>query len=89
MQMQGSDTSKIANLPERAVVLPVIPGYRVERRLGLGGMATVYLAVQESLDREVAIKVMRPSRQLDEKQSLRFEHEARIIAKLQHPGIMV
>lgn len=89
MRMQGSDTSKIANLPDRAVVLPVIPGYRIERRLGLGGMATVYLAVQESLDREVAIKVMRPSRQLDEKQSLRFEHEARIIAKLQHPGIMV
>ena len=52
-------------------------------------MATVYLAVQESLDREVAIKVMRPARQLDEEQTIRFEHEARIIAKLEHPGIVV
>ena len=87
--MQVSESSTISNLPERPVVLPVIPGYRVERRLGLGGMATVYLAVQESLDREVAIKVMRPSRQLDEAQTRRFEHEARIIAKLQHPSIVV
>ena len=68
---------------------PVIPGYRIVRKLGLGGMATVYLAVQESLDREVAIKVMRPTVQLDEEQSVRFEHEARIIARLEHPGIMV
>ena len=56
--------------------LPRIAGYRLVRRLGLGGMATVYLAVQESLDREVAIKVMRPTRQLDEEQTVRFEHEA-------------
>ena len=69
--------------------LPRIAGYRLVRRLGLGGMATVYLAVQESLDREVAIKVMRPARQLDEEQTIRFEHEARIIAKLEHPGIVV
>ena len=68
---------------------PRIAGYRIMRRLGLGGMAMVYLAVQESLDREVAIKVMRPARQLDEAQSVRFEHEARIIAKLEHPGIVV
>ncbi|MEO7014604.1 MAG: bifunctional serine/threonine-protein kinase/formylglycine-generating enzyme family protein [Dokdonella sp.] len=87
--MQVSESSTISNLPEASVPLPVIPGYRVERRLGLGGMATVYLALQESLDREVAIKVMRPSRQLDEIQTQRFEHEARIIAKLQHPNIVV
>lgn len=87
--MQASDIHPISTLPERPVVLPIIPGYRVERRLGLGGMATVYLAVQESLDREVAIKVMQRSRQLDERQTQRFEHEARIIAKLQHPSIVV
>jgi serine/threonine-protein kinase PpkA len=87
--MQASDNDQSSDLPERPVEDPVIPGYRVERKLGLGGMATVYLAVQESLDREVAIKVMRPSRQLDEAQTQRFEHEARIIAKLQHPSIVV
>ncbi len=74
---------------ESEPALPRIAGYRVLRRLGLGGMATVYLAVQESLDREVAIKVMRPSRHLDREQSTRFEHEARIIARLEHPAIVV
>jgi serine/threonine-protein kinase PpkA len=87
--MQASQNDPAFDSPERPVEDPVIPGYRVVRKLGLGGMATVYLAVQESLDREVAIKVMRPSRQLDEAQSQRFEHEARIIAKLQHPSIVV
>jgi serine/threonine-protein kinase PpkA len=87
--MQASHNEPPSDSPERPVEDPVISGYRVVRKLGLGGMATVYLAVQESLDREVAIKVMRPSRQLDEAQTQRFEHEARIIAKLQHPSIVV
>jgi hypothetical protein len=38
-----------------------IPGYRVLRTLGVGGMATVYLAEQQSLEREVALKVMSPT----------------------------
>ncbi len=79
----------LPDLVESAGDLPSISGYRIVRKLGLGGMATVYLAVQNSLDREVAIKVMRPTRQLDEEQATRFEHEARIIARLEHPGIMV
>ena len=36
-----------------------IPGYRILRPIGEGGMASVFLAVQESLDREVALKVIR------------------------------
>jgi serine/threonine-protein kinase PpkA len=68
--------------------LPTVVGYRLVRRLGQGGMAVVYLAVQESLDREVAVKVMGPSASADEAQAQRFEHEARIIAKLEHPGIV-
>jgi serine/threonine-protein kinase PpkA len=68
--------------------MPGVAGYRVVRRLGQGGMAVVYLAVQESLDREVAIKVMAPAASEDEAQAQRFEHEARIIAKLEHPGIV-
>ncbi|MBB5209508.1 bifunctional serine/threonine-protein kinase/formylglycine-generating enzyme family protein [Chiayiivirga flava] len=68
--------------------LPRVAGYRIERVLGRGGMAVVYLAVQESLDRQVAIKVMMPAGGLDEAQSQRFELEARTIAKLEHPGIV-
>ena len=38
-----------------------IPGYRILRPIGEGGMASVFLAIQESLEREVALKVMSPA----------------------------
>ena len=68
--------------------MPDIPGYRVLRRIGKGGMAQVYLGVQESLDRQVAIKVMSPEALADEVSKQRFEQEARTIAKLEHPSIV-
>ena len=68
--------------------MPDIPGYRVMRRIGKGGMSYVYLGVQESLDRQVAVKVMSPDALTDEKSKQRFEHEARTIAKLEHPCIV-
>lgn len=68
--------------------MPEIPGYRVLRRIGKGGMSQVYLGVQESLDRQVAIKVMSPEALADEVSKQRFEQEARTIAKLEHPCIV-
>ncbi|MEP7043110.1 MAG: bifunctional serine/threonine-protein kinase/formylglycine-generating enzyme family protein [Dokdonella sp.] len=65
-----------------------IPGYRIVRRLGLGGMATVYLAVQQSLSRPVAIKVLASERMPSDDVVRRFEHEARTIARLDHPNIV-
>ena len=38
-----------------------IPGYVIRREVGVGGMASVYLALQTSLDREVALKIMSPA----------------------------
>ncbi len=73
---------------EDAIGLPHIPGYRILRKLGQGGMATVWLAVQESLERQVSIKVMAREALLDEISKQRFEHEARTIAKLEHPCIV-
>lgn len=65
-----------------------IPGHRILRQLGRGGMANVYLALQESMEREVALKVMHPSlAATDRTFSERFVREARIIAKLSHPHI--
>ena len=67
-----------------------IPGYKIEKQLGKGGMAKVYLALHEGLDRHVAIKVM--SKNLDDEDdnsySERFISEARIVAKLNHVNII-
>jgi len=82
--------------------LPHIAGYDISRRLGRGGMADVYLAVQASLSRPVAIKVLavertlaeavdgqaRPPGEDFEETVARFEREARTIARLDHPHIV-
>ncbi|MEO8001501.1 MAG: protein kinase [Arenimonas sp.] len=66
-----------------------IPGYTLSRQLGHGGMAVVYLAVQNSLGREVAIKILSPASSRDNSMaSERFLHEARIAAALHHPHIV-
>ncbi|WP_395683458.1 protein kinase domain-containing protein [Dokdonella sp.] len=65
-----------------------IPGYRILRQLGRGGMATVYLATQESVEREVALKVMAPALLVDENFGERFLREARIAAKLHHRHVV-
>jgi len=61
--------------------------YRIERELGAGGMAVVYLAVDLRHDRQVALKAFRPevSARLGAE---RFLHEIRVTARLQHPGIL-
>jgi serine/threonine-protein kinase PpkA len=68
--------------------LPVIPGCKVIKKLGHGGMASVYLGVQETLGREVAIKVMIPALFMDESFAKRFVKEAKIAARLVHPNII-
>ncbi|MEM1092753.1 MAG: serine/threonine-protein kinase, partial [Pseudomonadota bacterium] len=65
-----------------------IPGYSVERELGRGGMAVVYSAVQESVERRVALKVMSRVLLVDTSFSERFMREAKIAANLYHPNIV-
>jgi serine/threonine-protein kinase PpkA len=65
-----------------------IPGYRIEKAIGVGGMASVYLAVQESLDREVALKVMSSSLADNAEFADRFLKEGRLTAKLSHPNLV-
>ncbi len=62
--------------------------YQISAVLGRGGMATVYLARQTSMDRDVAIKVMARELADDEQFIARFQHEAQVIARLQHPHIL-
>ena len=63
------------------------PGYEVDRELGQGGMATVYLALERKHDRQVAVKVLRPeiAAMLGPD---RFLREIRIAARLSHPHIV-
>lgn len=63
-----------------------IPGYRIERLIGKGGMASVYLAIQESLGRPVALKVLGDPESPEF--SKRFVNEGRIIAGLSHTNII-
>jgi serine/threonine-protein kinase len=65
-----------------------IPGYTILRPLGRGGMATVYLARQESLGREIALKVLTAGQADDPAAHERFLREARIAASLHHPHIV-
>ncbi|WP_235950313.1 Stk1 family PASTA domain-containing Ser/Thr kinase [Phycicoccus flavus] len=62
--------------------------YRVESRLADGGMATVYLGVDTRLEREVALKVMRPHLVHDDTFVSRFRREARSAASLSHPNVV-
>jgi serine/threonine protein kinase len=66
----------------------VFDGFRIERELGRGGMAVVYLARQLELNRPVALKVMRPGLALDERHVARFRREALAVARLSHPHIV-
>lgn len=65
-----------------------LPGYKILRTLGKGGMATVYLAEQEIFEREVALKVMSKSLAEDPSFGQRFMREAKIVSQLVHPNIV-
>jgi serine/threonine-protein kinase PpkA len=62
-----------------------IPGYQIERELGEGAMATVYLATQRSLERKVALKVMAAALAADPSFCERFLREGKTLARLSHP----
>lgn len=63
--------------------------YKIERKIATGGMATIYLGIDEKLGRQAAVKVLTPDvSSRDETLTSRFEKEARAIAKLEHPHII-
>ncbi|HMI92343.1 MAG TPA: protein kinase, partial [Polyangiales bacterium] len=61
---------------------------RIIGEIGSGGMAVIYKAVQEPLERVVAIKALKRSIALDSHFAVRFEREARFMASLQHENIL-
>jgi len=62
--------------------------YRLEAKLGSGGMSTVYLARDQTLDRPVAVKVMHREMSEQPDQLERFRQEARSVAKFSHPNVV-
>jgi eukaryotic-like serine/threonine-protein kinase len=69
-------------------MLDRIGSCRVVGEIGSGGMAVIYKAIQEPLERVVAIKALKPSIALDSQFAIRFEREARFMASLQHENIL-
>ncbi|MGA8262650.1 MAG: protein kinase [Arenicellales bacterium] len=65
-----------------------IPGYLVQHELGQGGMARVFLAVQKSLEREVALKVLSTELVSDPEFCQRFLKEGKTLARLSHPHVV-
>src|SRR5690349_20712990 len=75
--------------PSSSMIGTVLSGrYRLEAKLGSGGMSTVYLAKDDTLDRPVAVKVMH--REMSEQPDLieRFRQEARAVAKISQPNVV-
>lgn len=65
----------------------ILSHYRLLEQIGAGGMGVVYLALDETLDRQVAVKVLPPGSLADETARKRLRKEALALAKLSHPNI--
>ncbi|MCI0437193.1 MAG: protein kinase, partial [Gemmatimonadetes bacterium] len=70
-------------------MVPVVDGkYRIDAVVGRGGMGAVFRARDLRLARDVAVKVVRADMVIDPVARMRFEREAQIVARLQHPAIV-
>jgi hypothetical protein len=63
-------------------------GYRIESRLGRGGMGILYLAIEPGLERRVALKLIAPEAAADDVFARRFAEESRIAASIEHPNVV-
>ena len=75
-------------MPLDVTVGTIVAGYRIERELGRGASGAVFLARDEHLDRPVALKLLSPELAADERFRERFLRESRIVAHLDHPGVV-
>src|SRR5215471_10552170 len=81
-------SEELPPLPGRLAPGSQLAGYRCEEEIGRGGMAVVYRAYDDHLDRRVALKVLAPDLARDEVFRARFIQESRIAAAAEHPNII-
>lgn len=74
--------------PEPADLAPLFPGYEIQNLIATGGMGAVYCAVQKSLDRTVALKILPMEFSKDAAFCKGFETEAKAMARLNHPNLI-
>src|SRR5690606_27842670 len=72
----------------RNLVNKRIGTYQIKRQLGAGGMGEVYLAFDDKLKRNVALKILPAEYGTNDERVKRFQVEARVISRLNHPGIV-
>ena len=85
----GPSTSRVDARGTLGALLPATLGhYRIVRPIGAGGMGEVFLAEDEKLGRQVALKVLAHALAADPERRGRFEREARAVAALNHPNII-
>jgi serine/threonine protein kinase len=80
-----SSIASVKVMPDQ--VRPTVPGYTVLEKLGEGGMGTVWRAIHDSTQREVALKSLSQNRTGSARMRLRFEREIELTARLEHPNI--
>jgi hypothetical protein len=86
----GHNRARLTDAPPAApeAALPQVPGYEVLGRLGHGGMGVVYEARDPTLNRRVALKMVRDGVLATAEQLARFQAEARAVARLSHPNVV-
>jgi hypothetical protein len=86
----SSDPPPSGQRPRGALIERKLNGrYRIEDEIGAGGMSTVYLAFDETLERPVAVKVLDSDISRDPNALERFRREARTVAQLSHPHVVM
>ena len=85
-----SDSPEYAGFvaPDPADLAPLFPGYEIQGLIATGGMGAVYCAVQKSLERTVALKILPMELSSDAAFCAGFEAEAKAMARLNHPNLI-
>ena len=89
LELPGWDEEKVARMRRtRAGEIPEIPGYRIRRKLGTGGTADVFLALEKKSGAELALKVLKPEAVAHAPTRKAFIAEARLLERLEHENLV-